>query len=719
MRAYFAFLAALLSLLSPFLTACGNGSAASPFVDSNDAGADAPPRRSDAGTNPPPPLGDAAATDSGPLVLGAPCLVDGDCDDDVACTVDQCDPEALRCRFTPDDTSCDDGVYCNGVEQCVAGLGCSPGEPVACSDGTSCTIDACDEATHACTHTPRDADGDGDPDGNCPGGHDCNDQDPNVSSLHAEICGNSIDDNCNGQVDESPCVSPQYDTCVDPLDVTASGEFTLSPVAAKLDYAASCVKTGSGWTDLVVAIQVPEGAPTDVDVVATTNGDVGLASATTCGDASSIDACDASTAGSGGVARIRLRALASGAYPVYVFTDSGSPITLAVDYVAPEPAPANETCGTAASLTDGAHVDVNLTGTKIDVVSDCKGSVGDLAYAFELAEPRDVHVFATPKDADGTPILSLFAGTCAPASELTCRVGTNTELFARALSAGHYFLVVGATGPTDLDVVFETAAPTVAPADENCSGSPSLVPFVTTDVSLSGHVDDIHDGCSVGTPDAAYALSLSRTSDVMLVLGVSSGDQGSVSLVGATCGASDLSCATGTDAPVRAEADGVPAGVYHAVVESELGQPVTITALVRAATAPVLVPFADACADAAEVPADGGFFQGNTANATDDFTASCDLGGSRGSPDQLLHLRLDSPRRVVVDARGSQYTTLLDVRTGTTCPGDEVTGGCSAGFTSDRSYVDLSLPAGDYWIQIDGYDDDSGPWDLEVFVGPP
>ena len=171
-------------------------------------------------------------------------------------------------------------------------------------------------------------------------------------------------------------------------------------------------------------------------------------------------------------------------------------------------------------------------------------------------------------------------------------------------------------------------------------------------------------------------------------------------------------------APVRAEADGVAAGAYHAVVESELGEPVTITALVRAATAPVLVPFADACADAAEVPADGGFFQGNTANATDDFTASCDLGGSRGSPDQLLHLHLDGPRRVVLDARGSQYTTLLDVRTGTTCPGDEVTGGCSAGFTADRSYVDLSLPAGDYWIQIDGYDDDSGPWDLEVFVGP-
>ena len=46
---------------------------------------------------------------------------------------------------------CDDGAFCNGTEQCVAGS-CVAGTPVACSDGVSCTVDACSETTKACTH---------------------------------------------------------------------------------------------------------------------------------------------------------------------------------------------------------------------------------------------------------------------------------------------------------------------------------------------------------------------------------------------------------------------------------------------------------------------------------------------------------------------------------------------------------------------------------------
>jgi hypothetical protein len=160
------------------------------------------------------------------------------------------------------------------------------------------------------------------------------------------------------------------------------------------------------------------------------------------------------------------------------------------------------------------------------------------------------------------------------------------------------------------------------------------------------------------------------------------------------------------------------AGDYRAVVESELGDPTTISALVRAAVPAVLVAFSDACGAAAEIPATGGLFQGNTANAANDYTASCDVGGTHGAPDQLLHLKLDGPRRVVLDATGSQYSTIVDLRSGATCPGTEVSGGCSSGDVTGGSFVDLTLGAGDYWIQMDGFEGDSGPWTLDVYVGP-
>jgi hypothetical protein len=45
-----------------------------------------------------------------------------------------------------------------------------------------------------------------------------------------------------------------------------------------------------------------------------------------------------------------------------------------------------------------------------------------------------------------------------------------------------------------------------------------------------------------------------------------------------------------------------------------------------------------------------------------------------------------------------------------------MTGGCSAGYSTGRSFVDMTLPAGDYWVQLDGYDSSSGAWVLDVFT---
>jgi hypothetical protein len=73
------------------------------------------------------------------------------CDDGIACTVDACS-ETLGCVANPNNTACSDGAACNGSEVCSVTLGCVAGVALDCNDGSLCTTDTCSE-TLGCQHT--------------------------------------------------------------------------------------------------------------------------------------------------------------------------------------------------------------------------------------------------------------------------------------------------------------------------------------------------------------------------------------------------------------------------------------------------------------------------------------------------------------------------------------------------------------------------------------
>ncbi len=106
------------------------------------------------------PVSDGAACDNDGVCISGQCagacLLDADCDDGVACTVDVCDPIWGRCRYLADNALCDDGAYCNGVETCHLAFGCQAGRPIDCNDGVPCTEDRCDEESRQCLFTPND-----------------------------------------------------------------------------------------------------------------------------------------------------------------------------------------------------------------------------------------------------------------------------------------------------------------------------------------------------------------------------------------------------------------------------------------------------------------------------------------------------------------------------------------------------------------------------------
>src|SRR3989344_1156070 len=79
----------------------------------------------------------------GVCVVGiAPTLSDG-----ISCTVDSCDEVNDRVLHGLDNSVCQNGAWCDGVETCTS-TGCVVGTAQSCNDGISCTADSCNEGVN-------------------------------------------------------------------------------------------------------------------------------------------------------------------------------------------------------------------------------------------------------------------------------------------------------------------------------------------------------------------------------------------------------------------------------------------------------------------------------------------------------------------------------------------------------------------------------------------
>jgi cysteine-rich repeat protein len=141
------------------------------------------------------------------------------------------------CRYSAEQCSnaCNSDADCAG-NQCVANATCSDrhvcegGTPVNADDGNACTVDICNPATGAISHDEPIVCDDGDPNtvdscdplGGCqaryacnegvdcqdddgdgiPASLDCNDNDASINPYMGEMCGDNVDSNCNGQIDD-------------------------------------------------------------------------------------------------------------------------------------------------------------------------------------------------------------------------------------------------------------------------------------------------------------------------------------------------------------------------------------------------------------------------------------------------------------------------------------------------------------------------------------
>ncbi len=59
------------------------------------------------------------------------------------------------------------------------------------------------------------------------------------------------------------------------------------------------------------------------------------------------------------------------------------------------------------------------------------------------------------------------------------------------------------------------------------------------------------------------------------------------------------------------------------------------------------------------------------------------------------------------------------MREGPACPGSATVNGCYVGFSTQRSFLDMELTAGPYFVLVSGFNGAKGPWALDVRILPP
>ncbi len=120
------------------------------------------------------------------------------CSDDNPCTINYCAPAAgCLTELEPEGTSCSDGNACNGDETCDANGACAEGTPPDCDDSNPCTADFCLPAEGCQNVNTIEI---------CDDGDDCTVNDRCVDGQcvgeSMEICGDGLDNNCDGTADE-------------------------------------------------------------------------------------------------------------------------------------------------------------------------------------------------------------------------------------------------------------------------------------------------------------------------------------------------------------------------------------------------------------------------------------------------------------------------------------------------------------------------------------
>jgi len=434
-----------------------------------------------------------------------------------------------------------------------------------------------------------------------------------------------------------------------------------------------------------------------------------------CDDITSEFACFKSTTSASASA-----VLDAGTY--YVWVDGYGPSEGAYDLVvtlaAPPPPPTNETCASATALTFTAGV-ATATGDTTGAADDDQGSCGgrpggDAVYTFTTTAIQRVNVTVTP-DASTPglkPIVYLRSNctSAAPADEFGCDTGT---VALASLPAGTYAIWVdsdGAGGKYNLKVTLS------APVTNETCTTPTPLTFTgntaTVVVDTTGLVNDVDSNICSGTgPDIVYTLVLAAPKKVTATVtpsGTATTWAPTVSIrTACAVDTSEISCVDGADGkPATVIVNQLAAGTYYIWVDGAFSSEGDGTLTVTLDN-PVPPPTNDTCSAPITLVAGTAQTLSTRAAVNDTDSSSCSALG----PDVVYTFKLAAAKKVTVtvtpDGTSATWAPSIYIRTQCTTSSTEVdcvdgTAGVAA------TLVENSLPAGTYFVFVDGHSSTKG-----------
>jgi|GEM_PF-362535 len=375
------------------------------------------------------------------------------------------------------------------------------------------------------------------------------------------------------------------------------------------------------------------------------------------------------------------------------------------------PAPANDDCANATSLTVygttcGGSITGNIAGATQSLPAiSCGGSTGtandDVWYKFVATSSS--HIITVAGSASFDAVIDLRSGSCT-GTNINCADATGgggTEvLTATGLVPGttyfirvyHYFASIPAT------TTFTICITTPAPINDNCSGATPLTVFGpacggATTGNVAGATQSLAATCTgIANDDVWYSFVATATAHTITVAGSASFDA-VIDLRSGSCNGTNISCkdtsASGGTEILNATGLTIGSTYYIRVYDYTSGIPATTTFTICITTPTPPAPANDDCSGATSLTvygaSCGGAVTGNVTGATQSIVAiSCSNFTSSVANDVWYSFVATSTSHIITVIGSTSFDAVVDLRSGS-CNGTNIN--CADATTSGGTEV--------------------------------
>ena len=351
------------------------------------------------------------------------------------------------------------------------------------------------------------------------------------------------------------------------------------------------------------------------------------------------------------------------------------------------PAPANDACANATSLTVfgptcGGAVTGNVAGATQSLAATCAGTADDdIWYKFVATAPS--HVITVVGSASFDAVVDLRSGACT-GTNIACKDATGTggteALTATGLTPGstYYVRVYHWNSSVPATTTFTICVTTPTPVNDNCANATSLTVYgatcgSATSGSTAGASQSLAATCAgTADDDVWYKFVATSTAHDITVIGAASFDA-VIDLRSGTCNGTNISCkdANANGGTEVLNATGLTVGstyyvrVYH--WSGSISATPTFTICVTTPVPPA--PANDDCAGATALTVYGatcgGAVTGNVAGATQSIApTSCNNFTSPAANDVWYSFVATATAHTITAVGSTSFDPVLDLRSG-------------------------------------------------------